>query len=91
MQEMLKDLGLDKYRGEYGKDRSYVIELTSDTEFGKVYTILDNSADVDQAQDSVLLTVHNSQIIYYYKDEYQLVLTADFDNNIYSLICSKFR
>ena len=88
---MLKTLGLDYLEGQYGKQNTYVIDLGSDREFGKVYTILDNAYGVDQEEESVLLTVHNSQIIYNYMDEYQLVLKADFDHELYSLIISEIR
>ena len=91
MKEMLRDLGLDYLEGQYGRDNTYIIDLGSDREFGKVYTILDNAYGIDQEEESVLLTVHNSQIIYTYLDDYQLVLKADFDNNLYSLICSKIK
>ena len=89
MEDMLLELGIDYLSGEYGKQGTYVIDLGSDSEFGKIYTLLDNNMDVEQEEESVLLTVHNSQIIYTYKDEYQLVLKADFDNELYALICSK--
>ena len=91
MKEMLKTLSLDYLEGQHGKQNTYVIDLGSDREFGKVYTILDNAYGVDQEEESVLLTVHNSQIIYNYMDEYQLVLKADFDNELYSLIISEIR
>lgn len=91
MEEMLKTLGLDYLEGQYGKQNTYVIDLGSDREFGKVYTILDNAYGVDQEEESVLLTVHNSQIIYNYMDEYQLVLKADFDHELYSLIISEIK
>ena len=88
MEEMLVELGLDKYAGTWGRNNSYVIDLGTDTEWGKVYTTLDNSEKVFQEEESVLLTVHNGQIIYTYDEEYQLVLKADFDNELYSIIIS---
>ena len=91
MEEMLAELNLDHLPGEWGRGNAYVIDLGSDVEFGKIYTLLDNAKDVYQEEESVLLTVHNSQIIYTYKDEYQLVLKADFDNDLYSLICSELK
>ena len=89
MEEMLKTLGLDYLEGQYDKQNAYVIDLASDTEFGKVYTILETAYGVEQHSEPSLMTVHNSQIIYDYEDEYQLVLKADWDNDAYSLVCSK--
>ena len=91
MKEMLKQLGLDYLEGQYGKQNAYVIDLSSDSEFGKIYSILETAYGVTQAEEPTLLTVHNGQIIYNYKDEYQLILKADFDNNLYSLVCSKIK
>lgn len=60
MEEMLKQLNLDHLSGEYGKGGSYIIDLNSDAEFGRIYTLLDNAEEIYQEEDSVLLTVHNS-------------------------------
>ena len=91
MEEMLLELGLDKYASVEGRNNSYVIDLGSDSDFGRIYTALDNSEYVVQEEESVLLTVHNASIIYEYKDEYQLVLKADFDNELYSVIITEMK
>ena len=88
---MLKELNLDYLPGEYGRGNAYVIDLGSDVELGKIYTLLDNAEEVYQEEESVLLTVHISQILYTYKEDYHFVLNADFDNDLYSLICSELK
>ena len=91
MDEMLLELGLTSYVGEEGRNGAYVIDLGNDKEFGKLYTTLDNSENIVQEEESVLLTVHNASIIYNYKNEYQLVLKADFDHELYSVIITEIK
>ena len=38
----LDELGI-YYEGTYGKNESYVIELENDSEWGKIYSILESS------------------------------------------------
>ena len=88
MEEMLQELGIFE-PGQAGKNNSYVVDLDSDLAWGKIYSLLETNEDVEQMENNTLLTVHNASVIYVYKDKYQLNLKADFDNEIYSLICSK--
>lgn len=60
IETVIKDLGIDYLPGEYSKSNSYIIDLQNDAEFGKMYTLLDNSYEVEQEEDTVLLTVHNA-------------------------------
>ena len=41
--------------------------------------------DLEYEEDSSLLTVNNSSMIYNYKDKYQIVLIADFNNDAYKV------
>ena len=86
----LKNIGINEV-GEYSKNGSYVIDLKDDADFGRMYSLLDTSYNVEQEDDSVLLTRHNAQLIYTYDNKYQLVLKADFDNNLYSLVCNDLK
>ena len=79
VKEILKELNIN-YEGTYGKNDSYVIDLADDSEWGKIYSILESSEDIEEQEESTLLTVHNANLIYEYKD-WQFVLSADFDNN----------
>lgn len=78
IESVLKDIGIE-LPGEYTKNGSYVIDLSSDKEWGKIYTLLDNTELIEQDEESFLLTTHNSSLIYTYDDLYRFVLKADFD------------
>ena len=80
VEEILDDLKI-YYSGTWGKNNSYVIDLADDSEWGKIYSILETNEDMEELEESTLLTVHNANLIYEYKDEWQFVLSADFDNN----------
>lgn len=85
IEQLLKDLTI-KEKGTYSKDGSYVIDLESSKAFGVIYSKLENSDDLEQKENSTLLTIHNGSIVYKYKDEYQLILIADWDNDSYKLV-----
>lgn len=80
VEKVLNELNIP-YRGEYGKNDTYVIDLANDSEWGKIYSILETNDFVEEQEESTLLTIHNANLIYEYKDKWQLVLSADFDNN----------
>ena len=85
MKNIMKELGFD-YEGQEGKKNSYVVDLGSDEEFGKVYSSLETNEDVEQMEDNVLLTVHNASLLYLYKDRYQINLKGNFDTEEYSVV-----
>ena len=87
MDSVIKKLGID-LPGEYTKNNSYTVDIKDDAEWGKIYSILETNDDVEPLEDNTLLTIHNASLLYIY-DEYQLNLKADFDNETYSLVCSK--
>ena len=79
VKDILNELKIP-YEGTYGKNDSYIIDLANDQEWGKVYSILESNEDIEEQEESTLLTVHNANLIYEYKN-WQFVLSADFDNN----------
>lgn len=85
---LLKLLKLDSYGGNYGR-KNHIIDLNDDSEWGRVYTILDSTPELDQIEENVLLTEHNSSLLYNYNDELLLNLKADFDNDQYQLVISE--
>lgn len=90
LEEILKELKLNTYLGTYNRNNSYIIDLDSDNDWGKVFTILDNSPLLYQKDENTLLTQHNSSLIYEYEDtDIIFNLKADFDNDQYSLVISE--
>lgn len=84
IEQLLKNLGVDKI-GEYSNKNTYVIDLYSSEEFGKMYSLLDQNKDLEYEEESSLLTVDNGSLMYNYNDEFQIVLIADFKNDQYHM------
>lgn len=91
MLELLKTLGLSTYVGTRSKNDSYIIDLDSDLDFGKIYSILEENDDVYQLEDNTLLTVHNASMFYEYDEKYQLNLKGNFDTEEYSLVITEIK
>jgi len=88
MEKLLKDLGITK-AGSYSRDCSYVIDLNSSEEFGKIYSLLENNEDLEYMEENNLLTVSNASMTYRYGEDYQLQLIADFNNDAYKLVVNE--
>lgn len=82
MEEFLNSLGID------GKLRrsssSYVLDIEDSNTYGRIYSLLDKSSDVDEDEESSQVTEDYSSI-QFYSDEYVLQLIADFKNDEYRL------
>lgn len=85
IEQLVKDLKINK-AGSYSKDKSYVIDLESSDEFGRMYSILDRNDNLTYMEDYSLLTPDNSSLIYQYNREYQIALIADFKNDTYKIV-----
>ena len=88
IEQLIKKLGIDKV-GEYSKDNSYVIDLDSSEDFGKMYSILDRNEELEYLEDYSLLTVDNSSLLYNYNDAFQIALISDFNNDSYKIVVSE--
>lgn len=82
MEEFLNKLGID------GKLRrsssSYVLDIEGSNSYGKIYSKLDNSDEVEEDEESSQVTEDYSSI-QFYSDDYVLQLIADFKNDEYRL------
>lgn len=86
--ELLSKIGINR-DGTYSNNGSYIVDLKDSNDFGRIYSKLENSDDLELQEDTLLLTIHNSNIEYRYEDEFQLVLKADWDNDSYELVVSE--
>ena len=88
VKELLRLIGIDK-AGEYSEDGSYVVDLDSDDEYGKVYSTIEKNDDFVYREKSSSMTIDNSNMIYQYGDEYQVILKADLRNDIYTIVVNE--
>ena len=87
MEELLKTIGITE-SGEYTKDGAYVVDIRDYDEYSKYFSLLEKS-DLEEVQDTSLITVHTTSVTFA-SDDYQIVLQADLDEDIYKLIVTQF-
>ena len=87
MEELLKSIGITA-KGEYTENGSYVVDIKDYDEYGKYYSLLDKS-DIEEVQDTAQLTLHTTNITYA-NDDYQIVLQADLDEDLYKVVVTEY-
>lgn len=88
LEKFLEKLGITQV-GHYTKTNTYIIDIEDSDEYGKLYSLLDKSDEIEEDEDSSTITVHNSNLVFE-SDNYQLTLIADFDQDTYKLVCKEF-
>lgn len=85
VEEYIKGLGIDKDIEE--TEDGYIINLMNSNEFGKMFTKLEKSDDLDPLEDNQVVTEQGSSLMYESKSEsYILNLIADFEGDVYQLV-----
>lgn len=87
MEELLKSIGITD-SGTYTKDGAYVVDIKDYDDYSKYFSLLEKS-DLEEVQDTSLITIHTTSVTYA-SDDYQLVLQADLDEDMYKLIVTQF-
>lgn len=85
--DFMRRVGINK-AGYYANDGSYVIDIDDSDEFGKMYSILDNSSELDDMTENSLLSVFTVSI-QYISDDYQVSLLQDFEEDSYKIVVTK--
>jgi hypothetical protein len=87
MEELLKQIGINA-TGEYSKTGSYVVDIKNYDEYSKFFSLLEKS-DLEEVQDTAQITIHTTNVTFA-SDEYQIVLQADLDEDLYKLVVTSF-
>ena len=87
MEELLKSIGIEE-PGEYTDKGSYVVDIKDYDEYGVYYSLLEKS-DLEEVQDTAQITLHTTNITYA-NDEYQIVLQADLDEDLYKIVVTEY-
>ena len=87
MKELLKNIGITEV-GYYSKEKNYVIDLEDSDHFNKVFSKLQKSDLVDENEDSSVVNLSVSNILFL-ADDYSLNLIADFDQDVYKLVVTE--
>lgn len=87
MEELLKSIGIEA-KGEYTKNGSYVVDIKDYDEYGKYYSLLEKS-ELEEVQDTSQITLHTTNVTYA-NDDYQVVLQADLDEDLYKIVVTEY-
>lgn len=87
MEELLKKIGITA-KGEYTRNGAYVVDIKDYNEYGKYFSLLEKS-DLEEVQDTSQITLHTTNVTYA-NDEYQIVLQADLDEDLYKVVVTEF-
>lgn len=85
MKDFLEEIGITN-SGNISDDGCYVIDFKNDIEWSKAYSKLDKSDLVDEEDDSTNITMESSTV-QFVGDEFTITMTADFESDIYKLVC----
>lgn len=89
MEEFLSELGIHD-EGSTTPDGNYVIDFDSVDDYNRAFGKLDRADDLDETEDSSVVNSSTSSIIYTNED-YIITLSADFDNDKYTLVVQKIK
>lgn len=87
MKEFLKGLGITA-TGEFTKNGAYVVDIRDYDEYSKYFSLLEKS-DLEEVQDTAQITIHTTNVTFT-SDQYQLVLQADLDEDMYKLVVTEY-
>ena len=87
MEELLKSIGITE-PGEYTKNGAYVVDIRDYDDYSKFFSLLEKS-DLEEVQDTAQITVHTTNVTFA-SDEYQIVLQADLDEDLYKLVVTEY-
>ena len=87
MEELLKNIGITA-KGEYTKNGAYIVDIKDYDDYGKYYSLLEKS-DLEEVQDTSQITLHTTNVTYA-NDEYQVVLQADLDEDLYKIVVTEY-
>jgi hypothetical protein len=87
MEELLKGIGI-KATGEFTKNGAYVVDIRDYDDYSKFFSLLEKS-DLEEVQDTAQITVHTTNVTFA-SDEYQIVLQADLDEDLYKLVVTEY-
>ena len=88
MEELLKKIGIDA-KGVYTKNGAYVVDIKDYDQYGIYYSLLEKS-DLEEVQDTSQITLHTTNVTYA-NDDYQVVLQADLDEDLYKVVVTEYK
>lgn len=89
MRDILNKIGITDV-GHYSEDDNYIIDFETSDDFNKAFSRLDKSDLVEENEDSSVVNLTVSNILYI-SDDYSFNLIADFEQDLYKLVVSALK
>ena len=83
MEEFLRDIGIVGTLNT-ASNGSKVLDIEGSNNYGRVFSRLDNSSELQEDEENAQLTLNTAYNIYY-SDKYMITLQANFDRDEYKL------
>lgn len=88
--EYLQSININKEPIE-GED-GYIIDILNSAEYGKIFSRLEDSDDLEILEDNQVVTEQGSSLVYESLSQpYLLTLIADFDGDKYELVINEIK
>lgn len=89
VEEYLKSIGINEEPVKSDND-SYVINIINSNQYGRIFSKLERSNDLDPLEDNQVVTEEGSSLVYESESEpFLLSLLADFAGDTYQLVINK--
>lgn len=89
IKKYLDSLGI-RDEGSYEHNGTYVVNIEDSKSYGRIFTILDTSEDIDIIPSNQLVTDQGSSLMYESISEPLLLnLLADFEGGVYQLVVNE--
>lgn len=71
-------------------ENGWIIDLLNSTEYGKIFSKLENADDIEILEDNQVVTEQGSSLVYQSLSQpYLFTLLADWDGDIYQLVINE--
>lgn len=91
IQDYLKELNINK-EADISEDGSYIVTILNSNDYGKIFSKLEKSDDLDIMEDNQVVTEQGSSLMYEsISQPYLLNLIADFEGDTYELIITEIK
>lgn len=90
IEQYLQSINISKepVKGEDG----YIVDILNSTEYGKIFSRLEDSDDLEILEDNQVVTEQGSSLVYESLSQpYLLTLIADFDGDKYELVINEIK
>lgn len=89
VEEYLRSIGINEEPVK-GDNNSYIVNIINSNQYGRIFSKLEKSNDLDPLEDNQVVTEEGSSLVYESESEpFLLSLLADFTGDTYQLVINR--